>query len=226
MSLGKRLFLTAAVEFPFMGLLMFTAAGTIDWIEGWVFLGLLAVYSIAFVAWLLRRCPGLVAERMEMFRQGQPAWDKVFVVVLVISFTAWLVLMPLDAVRFGWSHVPLWLEVAGGVILLVSFYIFYLVYRENPYLSPMVRVQEERGQRVISSGPYRYVRHPMYSASILLFAGTGLMLGSWYGTLATVYFVVLLMVRIAGEERLLRRDLPGYEEYAARVKYRLIPGVW
>ncbi|NLC57476.1 MAG: isoprenylcysteine carboxylmethyltransferase family protein [Armatimonadetes bacterium] len=120
---------------------------------------------------------------------------------------------------------PLWDRVFL-VLLLAAFYAFYLGYRENPYASAMVRIQEERGQTVISPGPYRYVRHPLYAGAILLFLGTGLLLGSWYGTLATLYFLALLVARIIGEERVLREGLEGYAEYAARVRYRLIPGVW
>lgn len=226
MSIGRQVAAAVAIEFPIMGLIMFLAAGTVRWAAGWVFLGMLAVYSIAFTAWLLKCCPDLVRERLSMFRPDQPAWDKVFVVVLVTSFFAWLVLMPLDAVRFGWSHVPIQLQVVGAAVLLFSFYLFYIVYRENQFVSPMVRIQEEREQTVISTGPYRYVRHPLYAASLFLFSGTGLLLGSWYGTLATVYFALLLAYRIVGEERVLREGLAGYQEYASRVRYRLIPGVW
>ncbi len=226
MSVGWRVSLAIAIEFPFIGLVMFLAAGTIAWAAGWVFLILMAVCSIGFVVWLLRSCPGLLEERLSMFRPDQPAWDKVFVVVLLTSFVAWLILMPLDAVRFRWSCVPLWLQAAGVVVLLVSFYLFFLVYRENQFLSPMVRVQEERRQRVISTGPYRYVRHPMYAASLLFFLGTALLLGSWYGALATIYFAVLLAIRAIGEERLLREELEGYDEYVSRVRYRIVPGVW
>ena len=226
MSIGRQVAVSVAVEFPIMGLIMFLAAGTVRWTAGWVFLIMLAVYSIAFIRWLLACCPALVAERLSMFRPDQPAWDKAFVVVLMVSFLGWLVLMPLDAVRFGWSDVPVELQVIGAVILLVSFYLFFIVYRANQFVSPMVRIQEERQQTVISTGPYRYVRHPLYAASLFLFSGTGLLLGSWYGTLATVYFALLLAYRIVGEERVLREGLAGYNEYASRVRYRLIPGVW
>ena len=139
---------------------------------------------------------------------------------------AWFALMGLDAVRYRWSQMPAWLQVVGAILLLVSFYLFFLTFRENPYLSPAVRVQSERGQTVISTGPYQYVRHPMYAAGIPFMVGTALLLGSWYGLLMGLIFVVALAFRAVQEERVLRAELPGYEEYMAQVKYRFIPHVW
>ena len=132
----------------------------------------------------------------------------------------------LDAVRFHWSQMPGWLQVVGAVLLLCSFYLFFLTFRENPYLSPAVRVQTERGQTVISTGPYRYVRHPMYGTTIVFIVGTTLLLGSWYGLLLGPILVVGIAFRAVQEERVLRAELPGYDTYMARVKYRLIPYVW
>ena len=169
MGLGLRVFLAALVEFTLIGLILFLSAGTIAWAAGWVFLGLLSTCSFVFLGWLLRYCRGLLQERMALFMPDQPLWDRVFLVLLLVSFFGWLVLMALDAVRYGWSAVPWWLQGVGGVLLLASFYVFYLGYRENPYASAMVRIQEERGQAVISTGPYRYVRHPLYAGAIILF---------------------------------------------------------
>jgi len=117
-------------------------------------------------------------------------------------------------------------HVVEAVILLCSFYPFFLTFRENPYLSPAVRVQAERGQTVISTGPYRYVRHPMYAAMIPFVIGTAFLLGSWYGLLMGLFLVVVIAFRAVQEERVLRADLPGYVAYVARVKYRFIPYVW
>ena len=159
-------------------------------------------------------------------KPGEPTWDKVFFVVLQVFFLAWLVLMPLDAVRFRWSQVPAWLQVVGAILLLVSFYLFFLTFRENPYPSPAVRVQTERGQTVITTGPYQYVRHPLYAAVIPFAAGTALLLGSWYGLLMGLIFIVGLAFRAVQEEGVLQAELPGYAEYMAQVKYRFIPHVW
>jgi len=116
--------------------------------------------------------------------------------------------------------------VVGALLLLGSFYLFFLIFRENPYLSPAVRVQTERGQTVISIGPYRYVRHPMYATLIIFMVGTTLLLGSWYGLLLGLTLVIGIAFRALQEECVLRAEPPGYDRYMAKVKYRLIPYVW
>jgi protein-S-isoprenylcysteine O-methyltransferase Ste14 len=134
--------------------------------------------------------------------------------------------MALDAVRFNWSSVPIWLQGVGATALLGSFSLLFLTFRENAYLSPVVRIQEERRQTVIATGPYHYVRHPMYAAILVFIVGTSLLLGSWYGVLFGLIFMVMLARRAVLEERTLREALPGYAAYMAQVKYRLIPYVW
>ncbi len=208
------------------GLALFVAAGTAVWPAGWAFLVLFLGFTLVLTRWLLRYNPGLLKERMTgIGKPDQPAWDKAFFVAVEALFLAWLVLMPLDAVRFRWSQMPGWLQAAGAVLLLCSFYVFFLTFRENPYLSPAVRIQSERGQTVISTGPYRYVRHPMYAGVIPFIVGTTFLLGSWYGLLGLI-LVAGIAFRAVREERILRQELPGYETYMARVKYRLIPYVW
>jgi protein-S-isoprenylcysteine O-methyltransferase Ste14 len=150
----------------------------------------------------------------------------VFLALYQLFLFAWLVLMPLDAVRFHWSQMPLVLQIVGAIALLVSFLILSLTFRENSFLSPTVRIQEERGQTVISTGPYHYVRHPMYAGGLLLFLGTPLLLGSWYGLLLYLVLIPAVAVRAIPEERVLRAELPGYAAYMTQVKYRLIPYVW
>lgn len=134
--------------------------------------------------------------------------------------------MPLDAVRFHWSRMPVALKTVGALVLLISLYISFLTMRENPYSSGIVRVQKDRGQTVISTGPYRYVRHPMYTGACLFFLGTALLLGSWYGVLCTPAFVGCFAFRAVREERVLLEELEGYGAYMARVKCRFVPGVW
>ena len=143
-----------------------------------------------------------------------------------IFFIVWLVLMPLDAVRFQWSHMVVWIQVVGAIILIFSLYVFYLVIRENPYLSPAIRVQEERGQRVVSTGLYHYIRHPYYAASILFFLASTLMLGAWYGLIPALALTGLVVMRALLEEKTLQKELNGYEAYMSQVKHRFIPYVW
>ncbi len=227
MSLNLKLLIAFTGLFVGFALILFLAAGTIFWPSGWAFLGLFFGADAALGLWLLRYQPELLKERMTGFgKPGEPAWDKVFFVLVQVFFVAWLILMPLDAVRFRWSHMPGWLQEVGALLLLGSFYLFFLTFRENPYASAVVRVQTERGQTVISTGPYHYVRHPMYAAVIPFSVGTALVLGSWYGLLMGLIFVVAIAFRAVQEERVLRAGLPGYEEYMTQVKYRLIPHVW
>ena len=225
----NRTLLTAQIVgmFVVFALALFLAAGTVVWPAGWAFLVLFLGFTGALSRWLLRHNPGLLTERMTgIGKPDQKTWDKVFCVVANVVFLAWLVVMPLDAVRFHWSQMPLWLPVVGAILLLCSFYLFFLTFRENAYLSPAVRLQTERGQTVVSTGPYQYVRHPMYATAIIFLVGTTLLLGSWYGLILGLILIVAIAIRAVREERTLRAELPGYEEYLAQVKYHLVPYVW
>src|SRR5208337_4383269 len=168
MNIRGKAFLLQAITFLIMAPALFVPAGTGAWAAGWVYLLLFAVSSIAITLWLLRHNPGLLEERIG-FKHNQKTWDKIFIVAVNVVFLVWLVLMPLDAVRFHWSRMPLWLQAVGAIVLLFSFYVFYLTYRENPYLSASVRIQEDRGQTVVTTGPYHYVHHPMYTEGFLYF---------------------------------------------------------
>ena len=134
--------------------------------------------------------------------------------------------MPLDAVRFDWSNVHVWLQVLGALGLALSFYGMYLVYRENAYLYPVVKLQEDRGQSVVTTGPYRYVRHPLYSFALVFFPATALLLGSWFGLLFSSILIALIVLRPVLEDRMLRRGLAGYATYTQTVRYRLVPRGW
>ena len=224
MSLQTKVMVVESVEFLVMALALFLPAGTVAWPAAWVFLGLLFVCSLPITWWLLKYDPGLIEERMQL--RPQLSWDKVFIAIVLVFILFWLILMPLDAVRFHWSRMPVELKTLGALVLLISLYISFLTMRENPYSSAVVRVQKERAQTVISTGPYRYVRHPMYTGACLFFLGTALLLGSWYGVLCTPVFIGLFAVRAVLEERLLREELVGYDAYVARVKYRFFPRVW
>ena len=224
--LGKAL-LEVLAEFAVFAALLFVSAGTLLWPAGWVFLAIFFGFALAIVLWLAREDPELLAERMSSpVQRGQPLWDKVFVVGVMVFFVAWLIVMPLDAVRFGWSEVPDWLQILGALGLVLSLYIMFLTFRENAYLALVVKLQEERGQRVVSTGPYRYVRHPMYASMFVFFPAVALLLGSWWGLLLCAVVLGLLVWRIPLEERMLENGLAGYDEYERNVKYRLIPHVW
>ena len=206
---------------------LFLPAGTLAWTAGWIYLLLMFGFSIAISFWLMRFNPDLLAERLTgIGRPDQKTWDKFFLAFIGIAFFAWVIVMGLDAVRFRWSQVPRWLQVMGAILLLGSFYIFYLTFRENSYLSPAVRIQTERAQKVVSTGPYRYVRHPMYAGFIPFAFGTALLLGSWFGLFGGLLLIVMVAWRAVQEERVLREELEGYSSYMTRVKYRFIPYLW
>ncbi len=225
--MSRKALLVMVADFLVIIGLLFIPAGTVSWLAGWVYIALLCGVTLLVVPMLARNDPELLKERMSSpIQRNQPLWDKVFLPVFLLLFAAWLILMPLDAVRFGWSDVPVWLQVLGALGIMLSFYGWYLTYRENAYLYPVVKIQEERGQRVVTTGPYRYVRHPMYACSLLFFPATALLLGSWLGLLRSLVLIALIILRTALEDRFLRSGLAGYTGYAETVKYRLIPRVW
>ena len=222
----SKLILQTFVWFGVMGAVLFLSAGTLRWPGAWVFLVVMVGLSLTMGVALARRDPGLMNERLRPpIQKNQTAADKVLLTILLLAMFGWQALMGFDF-RFGWSPVPVWGQVIGGLILLLGIWICYLVMQENSFAAPVVKIQDERGQRVITTGPYSYVRHPMYAGAILFFAGTALVLGSWWGLASVLVFVALLAIRTFIEEGTLRTGLRGYDDYAAHVRYRLIPRVW
>jgi len=225
--MGVKVWLTLAVEAPLLSALLFGAAGTIVWPAGWAYLTLFFVGALWITLLLARHDPALLAERMKLRAQkDQPFWDKSLLLAMVVAWCGWLVLMGLDAVRFRWSIMPVWLQCVGGALMLLSFRMIARVFRENTFLAAVVKIQTARGHGVISTGPYAVVRHPLYAAVLIYLPATALLLGSWYGLAASVVLSGGFVFRTAMEDRELRRGLEGYTEYAARVRYRLIPRVW
>jgi protein-S-isoprenylcysteine O-methyltransferase Ste14 len=209
-----------------MGALLFACAGTMHWPSAWVFLATCALLGPLCGWWLYRVDPALLAERLRpVLQKDQPAADKAFMIVFVIAMLAWLAAMGLDR-RTQFSDMPVALQALGLVLFVLSTLFILWVFRENSFAAPVVKLQAERAQRVVSTGPYAHVRHPMYSGMILFFAGVPLLLGSWWGLAMAPVIVVLFAVRIGIEERTLREGLPGYSDYMTRVRYRLLPGVW
>lgn len=209
------------------GLLLFLPAGTLAWPQGWALLILFWGCGMALGVWLRRADPELFAERLKSpMSEGQTNRDRAVMAAILLAMAAWIAFMALDARRFGWSAVPLSAEILGAVMIVVSFLGWVTVLRANSFATTRVRLQPERGQTVISTGPYGVVRHPMYAYAILLMIGAPLLLGSLWGLLWLGLFLPLLAARLLGEEAILREGLPGYRDYAARVRYRLVPGIW
>ncbi len=214
-------------EFLLLGLMLFGSAGTLSWTAAWVWIGILFIISIPMVVLLLRDDPDLLRERLKSpIQADQKGWDKVLLTVLLTLMALWLPLMGLDAVRYHWSHMSLGLQLLGTIVLCLSLYVICLCFRENSFLAPVVKIQTERGHHVVSTGPYSHVRHPMYSGALLYFPGTALLLGSWYGFAMGLVLCGLIVLRTLLEDRTLQSELPGYAEYASKVRFRLIPHIW
>jgi protein-S-isoprenylcysteine O-methyltransferase Ste14 len=221
------------IAFAFLYILIFPVlllliSGDLIWPEGWIFSIWFLVLCYSTILYLYKKDPGLLEERYKQPGSGnQQGWDRYVVYGLLVGFIAWIVIMPLDAKRFGWSPLfPLWLKAAGGAGLAGSFFLFFRSYADNTFLSPLVRIQDDRKQRVVSTGVYGFVRHPMYLGGILMFLGAPLLLGSSLGVAAGLALTMLLMARVVGEERMLAGELEGYREYMQHVRYRLLPFLW
>lgn len=209
-------------------IIVLSLSGDWLWFEGWIFGLWLITISGVTVSYLAQKDPELLRERFKQpGSDNQKLWDKYFLYGFQLLFLAWIAIMPIDAKRYEWTtNFPLWLKLLGGIGLLISFFFLYRSFTDNTFLSPLVRIQTERKQHVVSTGVYGFVRHPMYLGAIFLFVGTPLLLGSQYGVLIGAIISFLLVVRIFGEEKMLTEELEGYEDYRGRVKYRLIPFVW
>jgi protein-S-isoprenylcysteine O-methyltransferase Ste14 len=207
-----------------MGLLLFVTAGRINYWQAWVYLGIFFGASLLITLYLLKRDPVLLERRLSAGPAAEKrSSQKVIMLVVSGGFIALLVVSALDY-RHGWSRVPLIGVLVGDLLVASGFAFIFRVFRENPFTSATIEVGE--GQRVISTGPYAIVRHPMYASALLYLIGTPPALGSYWGLVALVGMLPFLIWRLLDEERLLANELPGYTEYQKEVRYRLVPGVW
>ena len=227
MSIRKLVFGVIRSMLLFVAML-FLPAGTLAWPRAWAFLAVVLVGTVASVVSLYRANRELLRERFKApIQKGQPAADKILVLVFIAGYVGQIVFIPLDVFRFHLlAEPPMIVSVLGLMLFLVGWWIVHLVLLENAFASPAVRLQEERQHRLVDTGVYRVVRHPMYAGMIPMLVGMSLWLGSYAAALAVIVPIGLLAIRILIEERFLRRELPGYDEYPRRVRYRMIPGVW
>lgn len=226
-NLLLRLCLQTGVWLAIMAGLLLGGAKNALWPQGLIYLAIFTLGSVVFGARLFKRDPGLLAARLGALNQkGQPFWDKVFLPIFIGAFLVWMWLMARDAQVWRLSHMPVWLNVMGGVLVLAGYAGVMRVFRENSFAAPVVRVQAERQQRVIDTGPYAHVRHPMYAAMLLYLTGLPLLLGSWWGLAGAAVIALAMARRAVAEEGVLAHELAGYADYRSRVRYRLIPGIW
>lgn len=207
-----------------LGLLLFLPAGTLDYWQGWVFIVVFMVSVNAVGLYLSLNDPELLERRKKFGPSAEqnPA-QKIIMSVAIFGNLAMLIVSALDH-RFGWSQMPAVISLIGDAMVALGLYINILVFRENTFGASNIRVEED--QKVISTGPYALVRHPMYAGVLMMVFGVPLALGSWWGLAIIVVTLPILVWRILDEEKLLTHDLPGYADYAQKVHYRLVPGIW
>lgn len=221
----KQLMLNAMVKFLggllLVGLVLFLPAGTFDYPNAWLFIALLFIPMFLLGVVLFAKAPELLEKRLNT-KEKETA-QKGVVGLSAVMFIVAFIVAGVDF-RYGWSKFPMWLMIVAAVLLLVSYGLYAEVMRENAYLSRTVEVQQN--QKVVDTGLYGIVRHPMYSVTILLFLSMPLVLGSWIAFLVMLHYPILIIFRIRNEEKVLEEGLEGYSEYKQRVKYRLLPFVW
>jgi len=212
----------------FYGLLLFVPAGTLHWWRAWVFLAVALVVTAISVLSIHSDNTGLLSERYRgLIQKGQPLWDKILVQLLVISYIGQIIFIPLDVFRLHIIAKPGTIVSSFGLVLfVVGWWIFTLAMKANPFAVPVVRLQEERHQRVIDTGVYAVVRHPMYAGFAPMAIGPALWLESSAAALLAIIPITVLAARSIFEEQFLKRKLKGYEDYTEKVRYRLIPFVW
>lgn len=214
----------SCVLFAIVGAAVFGAAGTLRFWQGWAYVAVFVAAAAAITTYLARRDPALLERRLALARRGEPSpSQRRFQQLAFAAFLALLIVPGLDR-RLGWSSVPDPVTVAGLVAVAAGFAAVWAVFRANSYASSVVEVASD--QRVIDTGPYAIVRHPMYAGAFVLIAATPLALGSYWGELAAAPLVAAIVARLLDEERVLAAQLPGYREYLARTRYRLVPKVW
>ena len=208
----------------FLLAVLFGAAGTLDYWQAWLFLAVFIACSVGLGLYFVRHDPALVERRMRAgpAAEQEPA-QRIIIALLLAGLLAMLVLAAFDR-RWHWSEVPAWLTILADFGIVGSFVIFFFVMKQNSYAASTVRV--EGGQTVISSGLYGLVRHPMYAGALSLMLSMPLALGSYWARTLLIPLLPILVWRLLDEERVLRRDLPGYAAYCERVRYRLVPGLW
>jgi protein-S-isoprenylcysteine O-methyltransferase Ste14 len=207
-----------------MAALLFAAAGTLDYWQAWIFLLVYFALSVAITLYLVKKDPDLLARRMRggPFAEKQTA-QKIIMSFASVGFIALLVVPALDH-RLGWSPMPPSMVLAGDALMALGWLGVFFVFKENTFTSATIELAPD--QQVISTGPYAWVRHPMYLSGLVLLLGIPIALGSWWGVLALVAILPALIWRLIDEERFLARNLPGYVAYQEKVRYRLIPWVW
>jgi protein-S-isoprenylcysteine O-methyltransferase Ste14 len=224
MTVGRKAFIGATWLLLAIGLMLFVSAGSMRYWQGWIYWIIFSGAVVIVTLYFLKHDPELVARRTTAGPIAEPEMlQKVIQALASILFCAEFIIAGLGY-RFGWTSVPVPLVMMGDVLVVIGFAIIFIVFMENSYAASVVRVEAE--QRVISTGLYAYVRHPMYAGATLLLIGTPLALGSWWGMSVTLALCAVIVARLLDEEQRLAAELQGYDQYLQKVTFRLLPGVW
>ena len=220
----KRLIIINILSIPFvivfLGVLLFLPAGNLDWINGWMFIASLVIYLLLNFIYFIIKDPSTLEKRSKLSTEKGDNFSLALIGILFLA----LLLLPAFDYRFSWSQLPFFLSCIGLALLIVSYLILFFVMRENSFASKGLRIHED--QTVITTGPYKLVRHPLYMGGIIMSISVPLTLGSLTGLIPVLFFPFIYAVRIRKEEQMLLRELKGYDEYRQKVKYRLIPKIW
>lgn len=208
----------------FFGVVLFVPAGTLAYPGGWLFVAVMLIGGVWLSLWLYKRDPALLKKRLGgAMQEGQKLWDRVFLLSFIAVFLAWMGFMASDARQHDFVF-PLWAQMLGLIGFIAGLSGGYFTFRENSFAAPVVSIQE--GQRVIDTGVYAYVRHPMYAGALFYLIGLPLLLQSWNGLWLAPFLILGIAWRAVNEEKMLCAELPGYEDYMKRVPFRFVPGVW
>jgi protein-S-isoprenylcysteine O-methyltransferase Ste14 len=209
------------IGIPALLLILFLPAGTFAFWEAWIYLTILLIPMSLVMFYFLKKAPELLARRMKL--KEKEVEQKLIIKLAFIPFLLAFILPGIDK-RFGWSNVPITLIVVAEILVFIGYILLFLVLKENQFASRVIEV--EKGQKVIQSGPYRLVRHPLYMGSILMFVASPLALGSYWAIIPAIFIIPIYIARILNEESVLTKELEGYSEYKLKTRYRLIPGIW
>jgi protein-S-isoprenylcysteine O-methyltransferase Ste14 len=203
---------------------LFVAAWTIDYWQAWAFLLVFFGSSFAITAYLAKHDPGLLERRMVAGPNAEK--DKTQKLIQLLAMVAFIAIFVFPAIdhRYGWSSVPASVAIAGDLLIAIGFLAVFFVFKENSYASSIIEVGAK--QKVVTTGPYAIVRHPMYSGALVMLVGVPLALGSWWGLLLVIPITTVLVWRLLEEEKFLTKNLPGYPDYQNKVRYRLLPSIW
>ena len=226
MNLNVKIIVRLVIGFLFIIAFLFGTAGTFSWPEAWLYIIIQFSFSTTLSIWLKKNNPELLKDRMTFMKKSAKSWDKAIMIGTIPFFIALLIIPGLDAVRYQWSQVSFALKTISFIVIIASLALVSWVRKEDAYHSTVGEMPKEQQHKLITTGPYKYVRHPIHLGVIALFFCLPIALGSLYGLIPAAFLVIAIIIRTHLENKTFHKELPGYKEYAKKTKYRLLPGIW